>query len=83
MKNQCQHLTETRRNELMKLLQNFEECFDGTLGTCKHPVEFELKEDAKAICSRPYPVLNVYEIMFKKKFKCLVLLGVLTVVNDP
>ena len=33
MKNQCQHLTMTQRNELLKLLQKFEELFDGTLDT--------------------------------------------------
>ena len=35
METQCQHLTMTQRNELLKLLQGFEEFFDGTLGTCK------------------------------------------------
>ena len=54
MENQCQHLTMTQRNELLKLLQKFEELFDGTLGTRKtDPVDFELKEDAKKIFSRP------------------------------
>ena len=50
MKNQCQHLTMTQRNELLKLLQKFEEFFDGTLGTWKnYSVDFELKDDAKPI----------------------------------
>ena len=41
MENQCQHLTMTQRNELIKLLQKFEELFDGTLGTWKiDPVYF-------------------------------------------
>ena len=41
MENQCQHLTMTQRNELLKLLQNFEEFFDGTLDTWKtDPVDF-------------------------------------------
>ena len=35
METQCQHLTITQRNELLKLLQNIEELFDETLGTCK------------------------------------------------
>ena len=44
----------TQRNELLKLLQNFEELFDGTLGTWKtDPVDSDLKEDAKPIFSRP------------------------------
>ena len=36
MENQCQHLTVTQRNELLKLLQKFEEFFDGTLDTWKN-----------------------------------------------
>ena len=44
MKNQCQNLTETKHNELLKLLQKLEELFDETLGTWEtYPVEFELK----------------------------------------
>ena len=44
MKNQCQNLTETQRNELLKLLQKPKELSDGTLGTWKtDPVGFEVK----------------------------------------
>ena len=36
----------SQRNELLKLLQKFEEFFDGTLGTWKTgPVDFKLKYD--------------------------------------
>ena len=39
--------------------------FNGTLGTWKiDPVDFELKEDVKPICSRPYPVLKVKQRSF-------------------
>ena len=31
--NQFQNMTERQSNELLKLLQNFKELFDGTLGT--------------------------------------------------
>ena len=80
---QCQHLIMTQRNDLLKLLQKFEELFDGTLGTWKiDPLDFELKEDAKPICSRPYPIPKVHEEMFKKEVERLVLLGVLEVAND-
>ena len=38
---QCQHLTMTQHNDLLKLLHKFEELFDGTLGTWKtDPVDF-------------------------------------------
>ena len=35
METQCQHLTMTQRNDLLRLLQKFEKLFDGTLGTWK------------------------------------------------
>ena len=67
MENQCQNLTETQHNELLKLLQKSEDLFDGTLGTWKtDPVEFELQEDVKPIFSRPYPIPKLHEEMFKK-----------------
>ena len=51
MKNKCQHLTETQRNELLKLIQNFIEVLDGTLGIWKiDPVDFKLKDYVKPIC---------------------------------
>ena len=66
MKNQCQNLTETQRNELIKLLQKIEELFNKTLGTWKtDPVDFEFKKYAKPICSQPYSLPKVHEEMFK------------------
>ena len=63
----CQHLTELKRCEFLKLLQKNEELFDGTLGTWKkYPVDFELIEDTKPTFSRPYPVPKVHEEMLKK-----------------
>ena len=62
MENQCQHLTMTQRNELLQLLQKFEELFDGTLGTWETDlVDFQLKVDVKPIYSRPYPVPKVHK----------------------
>ena len=50
MKNKCQNITETRPDELLKLLQTFEYMFEGTLGTWKtYPVGFKIEEDAKPI----------------------------------
>ena len=57
--------------------------FDETLGTWKkYPVDFELKEYAKPVCLRPYPVPKVHEEMFKNEVEHLVLLGLLEVEND-
>ena len=36
MENQCQHLKEAQCNEFIKLLKQFEELFDITLGTRKN-----------------------------------------------
>ena len=64
-KNQCQRFIEERRDKFIKLLQTFEELFDGTLGTWKtDPVDFELKENPKQICSRPYPEPKVHDEIF-------------------
>ena len=83
METQYQHLTMTQHNGFLKLLQIFEELFDGTLGTWKiDPVDFELKEDVKPRFSRLYPVTKVHEKMFKKEVERLFLLGVLEVAND-
>ena len=67
MKNKCQHLTGTQCNESFKFLQNFEVFFFGTLGTWKtDQVDFKLKNDVKPMCSKPYPVLKVHAIFFKR-----------------
>ena len=67
MSKQCQHLPTKELERLLKLLRKFEDLFGGMLCTWKTtPVELELKDDAKPICSRPYPVPRVHETMFKK-----------------
>ena len=79
----CQRLTMTQRNELLKLLQEFEEFFNGTLGTWKtDPVDSKLKEYVNPIFLRPYPVPKVHEEFFKNEVGCLILLVVLVVEND-
>ena len=51
--NNCKHLTIDQRNKLLRLLIQYEELFDGTLGDWKGElVNFELKSDAK-----PYHLL--------------------------
>ena len=57
--------------------------FNGTLGTWNTtPVELELKDDAKPVSSRTYPVWRVHKSMFKKEVGRLVNLGVLEEVDD-
>ena len=78
METQCQPLTMTQNNELIKILHNSEEFIDGTLGTWNiYLVDFELKECTDPIFSRPYPVPKVHEEMFKTEVEGLVLLGFL------
>ena len=51
METQCQHLTMTQRNQLLKLLQVFELLFDGTLRIWKIDlVDSDIKDDANPIC---------------------------------
>ena len=53
-----------------------EELFNGTLGTWKiYPVDFEIKEDMKPICSIPYPVPKVHKEMFNNYAECLFIIG--------
>ena len=76
MKTQRQHLTMIKPNELLGLIHEFKELFDGTLRTWKiDPIDFELKEYATQICSQPYPLPKVHNEMFEKEVKRLVLLG--------
>ena len=57
--------------------------FDSTLGTWKTtPVYLELKDDAKPVCLRPYPVPKLHKTMFKKEVKILMSLGFLEESNE-
>ena len=61
-----------------RIITEIQRVFYGTLGTrIKDLVDFELKEDVKPICSRPYSVPKLHEGIFKKEVDILVLLGVL------
>ena len=64
---QCQHLTGTESHRLLHILEEFEDLFDGTLGTWKTTLVYlELKYNAKPVCSRPYPVHRSHEDMLRK-----------------
>ena len=73
MTKQCQrHLTAIERHRLIQLLKKFEYLFDSTLGTWNTtPVESELEDNAKPVCSRPYLVHKVHKTIFKKKVERL------------
>ena len=79
METRCQHLRNTQCNDLLKLLQKFEELFDVRLGAWKtYPGDFELKEYANTICLLPYQLPKVYEEILKNEIERLVLLGALS-----
>ena len=68
MENQCQHLTEVKRDGLLKVLQKTKELLYGKLGTWISEIgEFKLKENAETICSRPYLVPKLHKEMVKKR----------------
>jgi hypothetical protein len=74
----CTYLSLQDQNKLLKLLTEFEELFDGTLGDWKtEPVSFELKEGAKPYHGRPYPVPKSCKETTIKELNRLCDLGVL------
>ena len=76
-KNQ-QHLTIEQREQLIKLLENFEEIFEGRPGTFKGlEVTFDLKEGARPFYGRPYSIPEAYKDVFKRALQQMVNLDVL------
>jgi hypothetical protein len=53
----CKHLSVKQRNAILRLLLQFEELFDGTLGDWQgEEVDFELKPEAKPYHGHSFPV---------------------------
>ncbi|GFH49966.1 hypothetical protein CTEN210_06442 [Chaetoceros tenuissimus] len=76
-------LNREQKRKLLKTLKKFESLFDGTLGCWKtDPVKIQLKEGAKAVNSRWYPVPKINKETFKKELERLVKIGVLEVVHE-
>jgi hypothetical protein len=74
-KEEClDHLSATEKDKLLKLLQEFEELFDGTLGDWDcNPVSLQLKEGAQPYHGRPFSHVET----LKKEIQRLCYLGVL------
>ena len=71
-------LDSKQKGQLLALLEDFEDIFDGTLGHWKtEPIEIELKPDSKPYNGRYYPVPKINKETFKKELLCLVDIGVL------
>jgi hypothetical protein len=76
-------LNREQKRKLLKTLKKFESLFDGTLGRWKtDPVTIELKDGAKPVNSRWYPVPKINKETFKKELMRLVEIGVLEVVHE-
>ena len=74
----CKHLTVSQQNHLLKLLLEFEELFNGTLGDWKtEPVKFKLKSGTAPYYGRAFPIPHIHLETLKKEVARLVKLGVL------
>jgi hypothetical protein len=81
--NNCKHLTTHQQNKLLKLIVQYEELFDGTLGDWKgESGNFELKPDAKPYHGRPFPVPHIHKETIKKEVARLVEIGVLKPIQE-
>ena len=61
------------RNQLLVILKDFEELFDGTLGDWDtHPVDLELNIDSKPFNCKYYPVPRINKDTFIKELDHLV-----------
>eukprot|EP00956_Cyclotella_meneghiniana_P001869 scaffold2043_cov39-Cyclotella_meneghiniana.AAC.3 len=73
----CKHLSKDQQSQLLDLLREFEDLFDGTLGVWNtEPVSFELKEGATPYHSRPYPVPKAQKAVLIKELERLTEIGV-------
>ena len=78
----CKHLKTNERQNLHKLLSNYKDLFDGTLGHWKDELyHIELKENAKPYHARAYPIPKSYEETLKMEVKRLCELNVLKRIN--
>ena len=79
----CKHLTATQRSDLLNLLLQHEELFDGTLGDWQgEEVNFELKPEARPYHGRPFPIPQIHKETIKKEVKRLVDIGVLKPIQE-
>ena len=79
----CTHLGEIQQRQLLDVLLEHEELFDGTLGRYKpSKYNIELKDDAKPYHAKPFPVPKVHEKTLRIEIERLCEIGVLKRVNN-
>jgi hypothetical protein len=76
-------INDTEKGELLRLLQKYEELFDGTLGDWEtSPIKLDLKDDAKPYHGKAFPVPKIHHDTLKTEIARLVKLGVLRRCNE-
>ena len=74
----CSHLDISQKNKLLRLLLNYEELFDGTLGDFQtKPVKFNLQSGATPYHGRSYPIPHSQLRQFRKELDRLESIGVI------
>jgi hypothetical protein len=72
------HLNAHQKADLLRVLQENNKMFDGTLGVYPHKkVHIDIDPNAKPVHSKPYPVPQIHLKTFKKELNHLVRIGVL------
>jgi hypothetical protein len=80
---ECTHLEQAERRQLLRLLQKYEDLFNGSLGTWKtDPIKLELKDpNDKPYHAKPYPVPHSQKKQLKDEIRQLCKYGVLREIN--
>ena len=83
VKNYCKHLSVDRQSAILKLLRQYEDLFDGTLGDFyTDPVHLNLKIDAVPKHHKPFPVPKIHETTLRNELARLCKIGVLKKCSD-
>ena len=81
--NNSTQMKSEERTQLLSLLEDFEELFDGNLGDWDtDPVEQEINSGSELFNSKYYPVPRINKENFHKELKRLVKTGVLNIVKN-
>ena len=79
---ECVHLTDSEKSILGKLLRDYQDLFDGTLGTWDtDPIELQLCPEVKPYHAKAYPVPHSQEKKLKEEIDRMCAYGVLRKVN--
>src|SRR5210317_355464 len=79
----CTKLNNSEREELLSLLNKYQDLFDGSLGEWQtQPIKIESKPEAKPYHARPYPVPQSQEQKLKNEVERLCKWGILKKCNN-